>query len=248
VTPLVLLHGFTGSPDSWADVRAELGQTRLLVPALLGHDGTPGDAAIGDFDAELDRLAEQVRSSGLDSPHVAGYSMGGRVALGLLVRHAELFRGATLIGVNPGLSERRDREARIRNDEEWARLLEAEGTGTFVAAWEALPLFRTQGRADPAALERQRRIRLAHDPHGLARALRVLGLGAMPDFTAALRRIRVRVRIVAGGEDDRFRVLAKQMGARIPDAKLRILQGVGHNPVLESPAEIAALLKELKET
>lgn len=250
--PLVLIHGFTGSPDSWAEVRAGLGAgldaSGLHVPALVGHDGTPGDDGGATFDEELDRLADGIRASGLDRPHVVGYSMGGRVALGLVVRHPELFRGATLIGSNPGLADAGDRVARARKDEEWARLLEAEGIGTFVAAWEALPLFGTQDRVDADALARQRRIRMAHDPHGLARALRVLGLAAMPDYRPTLARVRVPVRVVAGGDDTRFTVLAREMARRIGGAELRILAGLGHNPVLERPAVITRLLKELEET
>jgi 2-succinyl-6-hydroxy-2,4-cyclohexadiene-1-carboxylate synthase len=244
--PLVLLHGFTGSADSWAAVRDGLPRRRILAPALIGHDGSAGPASVGSFDDELDRLARLVREQGDDGGHVVGYSMGGRVALGLLIRHAGLFSGATLIGASPGLATAAERRDRARQDEERARLLEARGLPTFVAAWEAVPVLAMGRRVPPEALARQRRIRLSHDPHGLARALRVLGLAAMPDYRPALGDIQVPVRLAVGALDARFVALAREMAERLPRRELHIVEEAGHNILLERPAEIVRLLKELR--
>jgi 2-succinyl-6-hydroxy-2,4-cyclohexadiene-1-carboxylate synthase len=243
--PLVLLHGFTGSPDSWAAVRRHLAaDDDVFAPAIIGHDGTPGRPDIRSFHDEVDRLADLMLARGLDRPHVAGYSLGGRLALGLLVRHAALFRSATLMGVSPGLADRAEREARGRQDEEQARLLEAEGLPTFVAAWEALPLWDSQGDVPAKAWAHQRRIRLSHDPHGLATALRVTGLAAMPDYRPALGGIGVPVRVVAGEKDEKFVALARELAERLPRGTLRVVADAGHNVVLERPAEIARMLEE----
>ena len=111
--PLVLLHGFTGAPASWDGVRRSLDDAiPVLAPALLGHDGTAGSPAIRSFDDEVDRLAGAVRGAGLEGAHLAGYSLGGRVALGLLVRHPGRFAAATLIGAHPGLQDPADRAER----------------------------------------------------------------------------------------------------------------------------------------
>lgn len=241
---LVLLHGFTGSPDSWSEVLAHLDPDDAIAPALLGHDSTPGDPAVQTFHDEVDRLARRIEARWPEGSHLVGYSMGGRVALGLLVRHPHLFRGATLMGASPGLSDPAERDARARRDEEWARLLESDGLDPFVAAWEELPLFATQDRAPAAALDAQRRIRLAHDPRGLARSLRVTGLAAMPDYRPALPGIDLPVRVVAGAEDEKFRALGQELVALLPRGELRVIQGAGHNVVLERPVEVARLLRE----
>lgn len=241
---LVLLHGFTGAPESWDDVLRQLGPAEAFVPALIGHDGTPGDPDVGTFEDEVDRLARLVAARWADPSHVVGYSMGGRLALGLLVRHPGLFRGGTLIGASPGLSDPTERAARARRDQEWARLLETDGLGPFLAAWEALPLFATQESAPGVAREAQRRIRTSHDPRGLARSLHVAGLATMPDYRPALERIRLPVRVVAGSRDHKFRRLAQEMVSRLPRGELRTIEGAGHNVVLERPAEIVRLLRE----
>lgn len=243
--PLVLVHGFTGAPASWDAVRRSLDEDiPVLAPALLGHDGTAGPPAIHAFDDEVDRLAAAVREAGSRGAHLVGYSLGGRVALGLLVRHHGLFAGATLIGTHPGLADPAARADRAARDAQWARLLEREGLPTFVAAWEALPLFATQAALDPAVLARQRALRMAHDSAGLARALRVLGLAVMPDYRPRLAGLDLPVTLVAGEADAKFRALAGEMRERIPGARLEIATGAGHNVVLERPDWIAGLIQE----
>lgn len=249
--PLVLLHGFTGAPASWARVRRHLDPARpVLAPALPGHDGTAGGELLTDFALEVDRLAERVRTwiaddaASRQAPTLAGYSLGGRVALGLVIRHPVLFRSAVLIGSHPGLSEHAERETRREQDEAWARLLETEGLSTFVAAWERLPLFATQVRLSAGTVAEQRRIRGAHDPRGLARALRVLGLGVMPDYRPQLAAIQRPVRLVVGESDEKFRGLAAEMARRIPGSEVRVVPESGHNVVLERPEDVARILEE----
>lgn len=245
LAPLVLLHGFTGSPASWDDVRAHIPpEVQVLAPALPGHDGTPGSPGARSFDDEVDRLAARVEAAGAAVGRVAGYSLGGRVALGLLVRRPGLFGSAVLIGASPGLGDPTARESRREEDERRARLLETEGLSTFVAAWEAMPLFGTQTELPAPTQAHQRQIRLSHDPLGLARSLRTLGLAAMPDLRPALARIDVPVRLVAGGLDVKFRELARSMADRIPRAEVRVVEGAGHNVVLERPEEVARLIQE----
>lgn len=252
--PLVLLHGFTGSPESWGPVVHELNDRRpepsapepgpIFAPAALGHDGTPGPSGIETFEAEIDRLGAAVRARGFTGSHLAGYSMGGRLALGLLVRHAELFASATLIGASPGLPDGAERALRGTRDEEWARLLDDEGLPTFVAAWEALPLFDTQTELSADRRMHQDRIRRGHDPRGLARSLRVAGLSRMPDYRPELPCVEIPVRLVVGEADEKFRALAVEMAVALPRATLTVVPGAGHNIVLERPGEVAELLRE----
>ena len=132
---VVCLHGFTGAPESWDEVRAALpAGGRVECPSLLGHD--PGDTFTSPtFEAEVDRLARQLRGrasdpllhSSVDEPwHLAGYSLGGRLALGLLAGHPSLFASATLIGTSPGLEGEDERRQRREADERRARLLKRE--------------------------------------------------------------------------------------------------------------------------
>lgn len=242
---LVLLHGFTGSPRSWARVARLLpGHAVVFMPALLGHDGPPLGESPGGFIAEIERMALLIRAAGLQPAHIGGYSLGGRLALGLIVAHPELFSGATLIGAHPGLESGSERSERERSDARWRKLLECDGIEAFVDAWEQQPLFASQRALPAELLAEQRRERLGHDARGLSRALSSLGLSGMPAFGGELGRIRTHVQLVTGALDARFTGLAEGMRARLPDARSIVVPDAGHNVVLERPALVAEALTQ----
>src|SRR5215470_6505356 len=83
-TPLVLLHGFTGSTASWDRHIPTLSEHhQVIVVDLLGHgqSDSPDDPKRYNVECcsdDLDALFEQL---GLEQLYLLGYSMGGRVAL-----------------------------------------------------------------------------------------------------------------------------------------------------------------------
>lgn len=242
MTTAVLIHGFSGSPASWRRIGPLL-DGPSCAPSVCGH-GAGGPVAT--FEAEVDRLAAAIRRAAPPPRVVAGYSLGGRLALGLLVRHPNLFCGAALIGVNPGIDDL-DRAGRRREDERWARLIEEEGLPVFDRQWSSLPLFGSQSRLDEDVLEEQRRIRLGHEPGALAAAMRTLSLGAMPDYRRHLPAVACAVELIVGGLDTKFEALARRMAKSLPEGSVSVVDGVGHNVPLEAPAELARLLNAALE-
>ena len=245
MTTAVLIHGFSGSPESWRGVAARL-EMPSYAPAVCGHGGcSSAVAVVHSFEAEVDRLASEVRAAVPAPRYVAGYSLGGRLALGLLVRHPSLFLGAALIGANPGIDRETEHAARRAADEDWARCIEEQGVAAFDRKWSALPLFESQGRLAAETVAEQRGIRrVGHDPGALAAAMRALSLGAMPDYRSFLPTISCPVELIVGALDAKFIGLARQMVEQLPVAKLRVVDGVGHNVPLEAPAELARLLND----
>lgn len=241
---LVFLHGFSGSPGSWDEVRAALPPaTKVFAPALLGH-GSPLDEAVpSGFEAEVDRIAQLLRTHAEDTRlHLVGYSLGARIALGLLVRHVGLFTNATLIGGQPGLELEEERAGRRLADEHLCQILEELGIETFVQKWEGIPLFASQKSLPPEVLARQRAARLGRDPRALARSLRATGLGVMPSYWESLRSIRVPVRLVAGALDAKFTAIARRMATSLPNSEIQIVPNVGHNVLLEAPDAVVEMM------
>lgn len=235
----VLLHGFTGGPASWDSVALPSG-ARVIRPWLAGHGPSPArPASWGD---ELERLAALLEAEAVEGAHLVGYSLGGRVGYHLLQRCPERFARATLIGAHPGLDDDEARRARREADARWIRLLREDGLEAFLAEWERLPLWASQARLPAERLAAQRAQREAHAADGLAHALEVLGLAEMPPV--APDALRLPVRLVVGAEDDKHRALSGALASRLPSVRLTVIEGAGHNVVLERPERLAALLTE----
>jgi len=213
--PVLALHGFTGSTATmWALVRPLTETRRVAVVDLPGHGRSiTNDSHAFGFEHTVDAVAAAIDRHHLGPAHVVGYSMGGRVALGLAVRHPGHVASLSLIGASPGLSDPVERAARRRSDNELADDLLEDGLTAFVDRWMASPLFASQVRLGADVLADARTQRLANDPDGLAGSLRGAGTGAQPSYWHDLAGIAAPVLLVVGDEDPKFRAIAMRMAA-----------------------------------
>jgi 2-succinyl-6-hydroxy-2,4-cyclohexadiene-1-carboxylate synthase len=239
MTPLLTLHGFTGSPRSW-DFLPPQKELPRLDPALLGHAGSDAGGEVQSFEDEVDRLALLAPESGV---HVVGYSLGARLALGLALRHPKRVTRLTLLSCHPGLHTPAERAARRASDQAWCDILLRRGVPAFVDAWQAQSLWYSQKQLPDALRQQRQSERLSHTAQGLALSLRLTGLGEMPDYGARLAELRVPVTLLAGAIDGKFSALAKHMAERLPQATLQIVAGAGHDLLLERPELVTALIR-----
>lgn len=230
------LHGFTGDATTFDAVRSRI-EGPALCPTLLGHGPPPW---ADSWEAEIDRLASEVRQRA-DGPVVAvGYSLGARVTAGLVARHPDLVAHAYLVGAHLGLDDA-DRPGRQAWEDGLARDLRRDGVEAFVDRWERLPLWASQADLPAETLARQRATRTAHTAEGLARSLEVLGTGRMPDLRPAIAASDVPVTLIVGSLDTKFMGLSEDW-QRLPAVTRRVVPGVGHNVVLEAPAAVASIV------
>lgn len=233
----ILLHGFSGAPESWRFVDTS---PRVLAIELPGHDRQEEPPPYRSWDDAIAGIARSL--SRLAPCAIAGYSMGARIALGLLIAHPSMFTRATLIGGSPGLPNDKERLVRRASDEAWALLIEERGVGAFADAWKAQPNLRIASQVPHDRMESMERVRREHSQAGLAWAMRTLGLGAMPDLFPRLGEIQQPVRLVAGSEDKKFCTLADRMLPQLKNGQVTIVPGSGHNVVLERPDEVRTFL------
>src|SRR5687767_194588 len=112
-TGVLVLHGFTGSPQSvkpWAESIAAEGRT-VLVPRLPGHGTTIDDLQrttskdwVGEAEMSLRGLQERCSTI-----FVCGLSGGGTISLDLAERFRDVINGIVL--VNPSVFSRDPRRA-----------------------------------------------------------------------------------------------------------------------------------------
>jgi 2-succinyl-6-hydroxy-2,4-cyclohexadiene-1-carboxylate synthase len=237
----VLLHGFLGTPEAWRAVLAVLPHHGpVWCPWLPGHG--PAPAAPADWAATVQQLAAALPAGAV----LAGYSMGARLALGAALEPGTALRGTVLVGGHVGLATATERAERAAQDALRASALRTQPLPSFIDAWEALPLFATQGALPQAARAQQRQARLAHDAQALAWSFDVAGLARMPDLRPTVAAARQPLRWLTGELDTRFTALAASL-VRLPWVTHRVVPGAGHNLLLEAPADVAASLAACME-
>jgi len=242
---VVLLHGFTGSKNSWRTLRRELrGRYHVVALDLPGHGGTSAarDPHADSFWRSAELVVRALESIAVERFSLVGYSMGGRIALGMALAHPERVERLLLESASPGLASAGERARRRRADEAFARQLEREGLAAFVRSWERMPLFATLRRLPDAARAYLRRQRLACSPRGLAASLRALGTGRQPWLGGRLGELSLPVTIVVGGRDEKFRAVGAWMQAGMPGARLETVPAAGHVPHLERPQRFGAIV------
>ena len=234
---VVLLHGFTQTRQSWRRTVAGLrGSYRVLAPDLPGH-GLAADRRPASFAA----CSAYVRALGGDRFTLAGYSMGGRIALAAALALPGLVERLVLVGASPGLADPAERAARRRADTALADRIEAIGIEAFAAEWGAQPLFAGQAERVAAAAHADR---LRNTPAGLAAALRGLGTGVMEPLWDRLGALAVPVTLVVGEHDEKFRAVAARMAEALPQARALVVAGAGHAVQLEQPDAVAGAIAD----
>jgi 2-succinyl-6-hydroxy-2,4-cyclohexadiene-1-carboxylate synthase len=243
--PLVLLHGFTGSGRSWAQAVALLSYPgRVLAPDLPGHGHSCFDqgeraCTVDVFAAALDDALDALGASRVV---LAGYSMGGRVALHYAITRQPRLSRLVLESASAGIATSEERESRVRADEELASYVLAEGMERFVDCWERTPVLDGLTRLPAVERARLRELRLANAPEGLAASLHGMGTGAQAYLGSRLEEIAIPTLVIAGAEDAKFSAIAEALAAGIPKSTLAILPNVGHTPHLEAPAQWAEVV------
>ena len=234
---LLLLHGFTQTGRIWDEVVRHLDGERYrpLAPDLRGHGAAATRRPISFEACVADVAALAARRFAL-----AGYSMGGRLALHVALAHPRRVSRLVLVSATAGIEDERARADRRAADEALAAWMEEDRTASEVAdRWGAQALFRTQS---PAVAAAARADRLRNDPAALAASLRGLGTGAMTPLWDRLGELDMPVAVLAGERDAKFVALAQRLVRDLPDATLTIVPGAGHALALEAPAAVAAAI------
>lgn len=249
--PMLLIHGFTGTPVMWDPVLPYLEMHHDCVAINLpGHHGGPQFAlpASGSIvDAFLDDVEAQMDALGWEKAHIVGNSLGGWIALGLAGRG----RAVTTVGISPAAGWDLDSPATRR-----AQRL-------FKQLQYSLALFK------PLALELAVRPRgrmltmrdAVSYPQRLPGSLAVQWIEAAadtpcwrdllvhaPDFNVenTVEPFDTPLRI-AWGTKDRilpYRAYTPAHKRHFPDAEWVTLEGLGHVPMSDDPALVAKTILE----
>jgi 3-oxoadipate enol-lactonase len=234
-SPLVLIHGLADDHRLWRKAIPDLAlRHRVILYDVRGH----GQSTVGDADGSLDQLgadlARLMDAIGLERAAVAGFSLGGTIAMRLAIDHPEkvdvLFAVATSSRVSGSAAQWYADRAAMGNGD-----LRSTIDRDTVDAYHISPGELEEG----LAIRRQS----TQDPAGYRNAARAMaGLKAEP-LDPELVKIRARTLIVCADLDQHCPPRAGEIIATgIPDSTMEIILGSGHMLPAEKPQELAGLV------
>lgn len=250
-SPLVLLHGFTGTWHIWEPVIGEPviaaleAEHDVFVPTLPAHAGGPELTGEPSLRAVVDGIETLMDEQGFETAHIVGNSLGGYVTMDLAARGrarsavAIAPAGGWAVG-DPGLDEtmdlfqEMDRQIRVAAPNVDALVRTPEGRARTVQ-------FLTE---HPEVMSPEQVTRIVLAAARCTDAVELAETGGGEDWSIDAAQIERPVRFIWGTSD---RILTWPTAAvryreSFPHVDWVLLDGVGHCPQVDVPIETAQLI------
>lgn len=242
----VLLHGFGGAKEDFADHVEMLGRTHRVV--TFDHRGHGESDKPADSEAySLDRLAADVGqvtdALGLDRYRLLGHSMGGMVARRLALADPTPLDALVLMDTTPGPVPGIDPD-----------LVEF---GAEVALTEGMArLKQLQDELDPLGTDAYRRMLVERPGYEEFQARKWAALSPVmwatmareiahqPEQLPLLAGLSLPTLVIVGEQDEPFFERSHAIAATIPGARLVVIRDAGHSPQFEAPTAWLAAIRE----
>lgn len=236
---LVLLHGYSADKDVWPRFASHLIQDfHILIPDMAGH-GETGFQADWNYTipAQAERIVALMDAMQVQQFHVAGNSMGGMISATLALHYPDRVLTATAIdpaGVRSPEPSNMDRMVaagrnpfQVRNDDEFRRFY-----AMTMAKPPYLPDVVIKGMSKTYQDRREE----------LAEIFRQFSGKDL--LENRLTDIQPPLFLIWGDRDELLHVSAVDVWkAGVPRIETVVMPGIGHMPMVETPAETATLVK-----
>jgi len=245
----VLVHGFTGSSHDFAlEVDALATQRRVVTLDQRGHGHSSKAGALDGYTIEqlVADLAGFLEAVGDGPVDLLGHSMGGRVALGLVLSRPDLVRSLILMDTSA-----------------WSFMPPDEALRTMVSTYitdfdpsQGMPTTLSFGgpedvlieAAVPAAWQKEKEAIFA----GMdAYAVKAFGMALMADVAdgetslrADLPSVTCPTTVIVGEHDHPLVDQAPDLASEVADGRLSVIEGAYHSPQLTHPDLWRAAVEE----
>jgi len=260
--PMLMVHGLGGSALNWMAVGPELARRyHAIAIDLAGFGQTPLYRRSATVMANAHLLHDFVEKVVGEPVSLMGNSMGGHIAIIEAAEHPRWVTELTLVDPAVGIPVRRQHPVMLGlvaaisipglAEAFFERRLQVLGPERLVQQTLSL-VSADPSRVDPRVVDAhvqltRERSRLAgQNSRAFLQASRSIGLRmADPRFWTRVKRVMAPTLVIHGSRD---RVIplaaARELVRRRPDWKLRVLDGVGHVPMMETPNLFLSVLFE----
>lgn len=229
--PLVLVHGFTGASIDFDDHHEELAASRrVLSPDNRGHGDSTNFGRRDAYTLDLlaaDTIAFLEAVAGADTAPVdlLGHSMGGMIALRVVLSRPELVRSLVLMDT---AAESLGGDGSVPDGVE--ALVKAVGLLEMHRKMPQLPesaAFREQRGQEWVAANQEARLSRM-DPEAFLGLMGEVFGG--PSLVDRLGEIRCPTLVIVGTQDVPFLAPSQRLAEAIPGAQLAAIEGAWHSP------------------
>ena len=236
--PVVLVHGYTGNSRNWALTAPVLAEHfRVISMDLRGHGLSEKPAR--EEDHTYPQMAEDVYQLlahlGVETAHVVGHSMGGRVVQELVLAHPRTFSALVLVDtMGEFIPARREEMLRLT---EFARKHGMEATFDEHIGTSAL----TCPLADNPSFVKVWREQFLMTSLQAYIGCVTTALGMEPTLPR-LASLSMAALVICGDKDAPFLGPTRRLHEALPNSKYVIIEDCGHSPQLEKPAQFNEIL------
>ncbi|HEU5302832.1 MAG TPA: alpha/beta fold hydrolase [Acidimicrobiia bacterium] len=249
--PFLMVHGFTGAKEDFADHAPCFARhSTVITYDLRGHGESDHPSEVDSYSFDLltaDALAV-ADACAADQFVLLGHSMGGMVALRVVLEHPERVAGLVLMDTAPGKPQGVDADM-------------AEVAAQLALEDGMAELRRLLDAANPLGSEADQRVRAerpgyaefgerkwaAVEPAAYATLLREIV--HQQDQLDAMREITCPTLVIVGEQDEPFLEDSYAMVEAIDGAELVVVPRAGHSPQFENPdvwyAAVDAFVREV---
>jgi pimeloyl-ACP methyl ester carboxylesterase len=237
-TPLLLVHGYTGGAHDFALQVGPLSEDRPVITLdQRGHGLSTKTHEIATYTIEqlTDDLIAFIEGVAGEPVDLLGHSMGGRVALGLVLARPDLVRSVILMDTSA-----------------WSFLAEDDSIRTLIAdfmnafdpaTWVPAPFGLGGPEVDlieaVTPLEwrkRKEELFLGMDPYAI-KAFGTALFNGVESLRPQLPSITIPTTVLAGAHDHPMVDQAPDLAAEVAHGHLTVIEGAYHSPQLTHPEQ-----------
>lgn len=229
------LHGNFGLPSDW-DAALPSG-----VPAQAWHlweirRHHPEARTLTGFATWFNNQVAALPDKG---PRIlAAYSLGGRLALHVLLDRPALWHRALLLSTHPGLTHAAGRIERLAHDASWRDRCRTASWESVLQDWNSQAVLAGPSQVHAAGITEPWRNEIAEAFEGWSLGHQEIGLGR-------LEQLRVPGVWMTGGDDPKFCALARSAMEILPSFHFQTIPQAGHRLLSQTPHAIQSCLKDL---
>ncbi|MEU3748443.1 MULTISPECIES: alpha/beta fold hydrolase [Streptomyces] len=231
---LLLIHGSATSSRSWDALVPLLATSHRVIRIDLPGHGRSAEPVDGDYAPQEQgrRIGTVLDRLGVECAIVVGHSSGGYAAAALAGQRPDLVTALALINTGPSMDAFIAPGSTPMDATRWPptdeQIRQFASTG-----------FRTGYEVPQELVDDLRGMTYHAVTTAMQASIAYLQQRALPDRLMSLGK---PLQVVFGDQDRRWRPSSAVDYRVVPGARIELLAGAGHTPILEEPARTAALL------